>query len=110
MLDEQCQRMGDLRPEMEALMLDLDLLHRNIYSGRLRAPIGAYVKQLADSARKALAAGPPARPVCNACGGTKRSHRRMASLGHALAALGVALHLRGGRHLRGLRHSSAATR
>ena len=70
MLDEQRERMGDLRPEMEALMLDLDLLHRNIYSGRLRAPIGAYLKQLADSARKALAAGPPVRPVCNACGGT----------------------------------------
>ena len=70
MLDEQRQRMGDLRPEMEALMLDLDQLHRNIYSGRLRAPIGAYVKQLADSARRALAAGPPIRPVCNACGGT----------------------------------------
>ena len=70
MLDEQRERIGDLRPEMEALMLDLDRLHRNIYSGRLRAPIGAYVKQLADSARKALAAGPPVRPVCNACGGT----------------------------------------
>ncbi len=75
MLDREHPRMVDLRPEMEALMLDLDLLHRNIYSGRLRVPVGNYVKQLADCARKALAAGlrhecPPMQPVCTTCGGT----------------------------------------
>ena len=75
MFDDDREPVVDLRPEIEALMLDLDLLHRNIYSGRLRAPVGAYVKQLADSARKALAAGlrhecPPMQPVCTACGGT----------------------------------------
>ena len=70
MLDEEHKSEDDLRPAMEGLMLDLDRLHRNIYSGRLRAPIGAYVKELADSARKALAAGPRLQPVCNTCGGT----------------------------------------
>ena len=70
MLDRERERTVDLRPEMEALMLDLDRLHRNIYSGRLRAPIGAYIKELADSARKVLAAGPPMQPVCTTCGGT----------------------------------------
>ena len=70
MLDREHPHVVDLRPEMEALMLDLDRLHRNIYSGRLRAPIGTHVKELADSARKVLAAGPPMQPVCNACGGT----------------------------------------
>ena len=70
MLDQERQRTNDLRPAMEALMLDLDLLHRNIYSGRLRAPIGNYIKSFADSVRKALADGPPLQPVCTACGGT----------------------------------------
>ena len=75
MLDEEREPVVDLRPEMEALALDLERLHRNIYSGRLRAPIGTYIKQLADSARKALAAGlqhdcPPMQPVCVTCGGT----------------------------------------
>ena len=70
MLDQDREPIVDLRPEMEALMLDLDRLHRNIYSGRLRAPVGTYIKGLADSARKSLAAGPPMQPVCTACGGT----------------------------------------
>ena len=70
MLDEDREPVVDLRPEMEALMLDLDLLHRNIYSGRLRASVGSYVKHFADCARKALAAGPPMQPVCTTCGGT----------------------------------------
>ena len=103
MLDEQRQRMADLRPEMEALMLDLDQLHRNIYSGRLRVPIGAYVKQLADSARKALAAGPACSPRLQYLRRHERPGGRLGALGHALAALGAALHLRGDRHLRGLR-------
>ena len=75
MLDREHDPAVDLRPEMEALLLDLDLLHRNIYSGRLRAPVGNYIKHFADCARKALAAGlrhecPPMQPVCIACGGT----------------------------------------
>ena len=75
MLDQDREPVVDLRPEMQALMLELDRLHRNIYSGRLRAPVGTYIKGLADSARKALAAGlrhecPPMQPVCTTCGGT----------------------------------------
>ena len=70
MLDREHPCMVDLRPEMEALMLDLNLLHRNIYSGRLRAPVGNYIKHFADCARKALAAGPAMQPVCTTCGGT----------------------------------------
>ena len=70
MLDEAHGDADDFRPALEALMLDLDRLHRNIYAGRLRAPIGAHVKEIADSARKALARGPRLQPVCNTCGGT----------------------------------------
>ena len=70
MLDREHPCMVDLRPEMEALMLDLNLLHRNIYSGRLRAPVGNYIKHFADCARKALEAGPAMQPVCTTCGGT----------------------------------------
>ena len=51
MLDRERRLMADLRPEMEALMLDLDRLHRNIYSARLHAPIGAYIKGIANFAR-----------------------------------------------------------
>ena len=75
MLDREPERVDELRPAMQALVLDLDRLHRNIYSGRLRAPVGSYVKHFADSARKALAAGlrhecPAMQPVCATCGGT----------------------------------------
>ena len=70
MLDVEHSRDDDLRPAMVALMLGLDRLHQNIHSGALRAPIDTHVKELADYARKALAAGPRLQPVCNACGGT----------------------------------------
>lgn len=33
-------------------------------------PIAAHLRELADYARRALAAGPPVQPVCNTCGGT----------------------------------------
>lgn len=70
MLDEGQSHADDFRPALEALMLDLERLHRNIHTGRLRAPVGACVKEMADSARKALARGPRLQPVCNTCGGT----------------------------------------
>ena len=58
MLDREHSDADDFRPALEAVMLDLDRLHRNIHTGRLRAPIGTYVKEIADSARKALARPP----------------------------------------------------
>ena len=70
MLDEEHNGEDDLRPPMVALMLGLDRLHLNIHSGAPRAPIGAHVKELADYARKALAAAPRLQPVCKTCGGT----------------------------------------
>ena len=70
MLDDARHDAGDLRPSMVALMLDLDRLHESIATGNPRAPIGAHVRELADYARKALAAGPRLQPVCNTCGGT----------------------------------------
>ena len=59
----------DLRPQMVALMLGLDRLRDDLRKGALRSPIAFHLKELADYARRALASGPPVRPVCNACGG-----------------------------------------
>ena len=88
MLDRERERTVDLRPEMEALMLDLDRLHRSIYSGRLRAPIGAYIKELADF-RPQGAGGRSAHATrLHHLRRDRHPHRRMGSLGHALAALG----------------------
>ena len=71
MLDDAHAGAGELRPALEALMLDLERLHHNTYTGRLRAPVGACVKEMADAARKALTSGPLLQPICNACGGTR---------------------------------------
>ena len=62
MLDDERRDADDLRPAMVALMLGLDRLHESIATGDPRAPIGAHVKELADYARKALAAGPRCNP------------------------------------------------
>ena len=70
MLDRDHDGADDLRPPMVALMLGLDRLHEDIRAGAPRAPIGAHLKELADYARKALAAGPRMQPVCNTCGRT----------------------------------------
>ena len=69
MLDHERRDADDLRPAMVALMLGLDRLHESIGTGDPRAPIGAHLKELADYARKALAAGPRLQPVSNTCGG-----------------------------------------
>ena len=69
MLDDERPDADDLRPAMVALMLGLDRLHESIGTGDPRAPIGAHLKELADYARKALAAGLRLQPVCNTCGG-----------------------------------------
>ena len=70
MLDAAHDSADDLRPQMVALMLGLDRLRDDLRKGAPRAPIDAHLKELADYARRALASGPPVRPVCNACGGT----------------------------------------
>ena len=93
----------DLRPAMVALMLGLDRLRESVRTGTLPTPVADHLQELADYARKALAAGPLLQPVCNACSGTAVPGRRMGLLGHASAALGAAQHLRGRRHLRRLR-------
>ena len=71
MLNETDPAKDRLRTSMETLALDLERLHRSIYSGRLRAPIGNYLDNLAKTARKALATGPLLQPVCNTCGSTR---------------------------------------
>ncbi len=70
MLDTDRGGANDLRPRMVALMLGLDRLRDDLRNGVPRSPISFHLKELADYARRALAAGPPVRPVCNACGGT----------------------------------------
>ena len=72
MLDRPKDSADRLRTAMETFTLELERLHRSIYSGRLRAPVGNYLDQLAKAARKALAlaVGPLMQPVCNTCGGT----------------------------------------
>ena len=70
MLDADREDMDDLRPQMVALMLGLDRLRDDLRNGVPRSPIAVHLKELADYARRALASGPPVRPVCNACGGT----------------------------------------
>ena len=70
MLDSDREDPDDLRPQMVALLLGLDRLRDDLRNGVLRSPIAFHLTQLADYARRALASGPPVRPVCNACGGT----------------------------------------
>ena len=70
MLDADRHGADDLRPQMVALMLGLHRLRDDLRKGAPRAPIDSHLKELADYARRALASGPPVRPVCNACGGT----------------------------------------
>ena len=70
MLDADRDGADDLRPQMVALMLGLDRLRDDLRNGVPRSPIGFHLTELADYARRALASGPPVRPVCNACGGT----------------------------------------
>ena len=70
MLNADREDTDDLRPQMVALMLGLDRLRDDLRNRALRSPIDAHLKELADYARRALASGPPVRPVCNACGGT----------------------------------------
>ena len=60
----------DLRPAMVALMLGLDRLRESVPGGTLPAPLAASLQELADYARRALAAGSLAQPVCDTCGGT----------------------------------------
>ena len=60
----------DLRPAMVALMLGLDRLRENVRTDTPPPPVADHLQELADYARKALAAGPLMQPVCNACGGT----------------------------------------
>ena len=60
----------DLRPSMVALMLGLDRLRESVPGGTLPAPPPARPPGLADYARRALAAGSLAQPVCDTCGGT----------------------------------------
>ena len=59
----------DLCPPMVALMLGLDRLHDTIRSDTRFASVAGQVGELADYARKALAAGALLQPVCNTCGG-----------------------------------------
>ena len=69
MLDAAHDGADDLRPQMVALMLGLDRLRGDLRNDVLCSPIDSHLRQLADYARRALASGPPVRPVCNACGG-----------------------------------------
>ena len=69
MLDQENAN-DDLRPAMVALMLGLDRLRESVPGGTLPAPIAASLRELADYARRALAAGSLAQPVCDTCGGT----------------------------------------
>ena len=93
MLDEEHADAGAFRPALEALMLDLERLHRNIYTGRLRAPVGAYVKEMADAARNALATRPTAAARLQHLRRHRRSGRRVGLLGRRCTALGAAQHL-----------------
>ena len=70
MLDADRGGADNLRPRMVALMLGLDRLHDDLRNGSLRSPIALHLNELADYARRALASGPPARPIRNACGAT----------------------------------------
>ena len=70
MLDVEHDGQHDLRPALAALMLGLDRLHEATCADALGRSVRARLKQLADSARTALAAGPRLQPVCNTCGGT----------------------------------------
>ena len=70
MLDTDRGGADDLRPRMVALMLGLDRLRDDLRNGVPRSAIAFQLKELADYARRALASGPPVRPVCNACGRT----------------------------------------
>ncbi len=70
MLDADRDRADDLRPQMVALMLGLNRLREDLRNGVLRSPVAFHLEELAGYARRALASGPPVRPVCNACGGT----------------------------------------
>ena len=70
MLDGEDDGEPDLRPALEALMLGLDRLHEAMCTDAPGGSVRARVKRLADSARTALAAGPPLQPICNTCGGT----------------------------------------
>ena len=70
MLDADRNGVDDLRPQMVALLLGLDRLRDDLRNNVLRSPIAIHLKELAHYARRALASGPPVRPVCNACGGT----------------------------------------
>ena len=70
MLDTERDGADDLRPQMVALMLGLDRLRDDLGSGVLRSPIETHLEELAHYARRALASGPPVRPVCSACGST----------------------------------------
>ena len=70
MLDADRDGADDLRPQMVALMLGLDRLRDDLRNGVLHAPIAVHLQELAHYARRALASGPPVRPVCKACGGT----------------------------------------
>ena len=58
-----------LRPAMVALMLGLDGLRESIGSDTLTMSVVTQLRELADCARRALAAGPLVQPVCIACGG-----------------------------------------
>ena len=62
MLDVEHDGDPDLRPALEAVMLGLDRLHEAMCTDARGGSVRARVKRLADSARTALAAGPPLQP------------------------------------------------
>ena len=61
----------DLRPAIVALIHGLDRLHDTVRPDMRTASVAGQLGELADYARKALAAGAWLRPVCNTCGGTR---------------------------------------
>ena len=93
----------DLRPQMVALMLGLDRLRDDLRKGALRSPIAFHLKELADYARRALASGPACSARLQCLRRRERPGGRQGVLERRRSVLGVALHLRGGRRLRGLR-------
>ena len=93
MLDDSRRDADDLRPAMVALMLGLDRLHDSIGTGDPRAPLGAHLKELADYARKALAAGPQAATRLQHLRRHRRPGRCVGLLGCRRAGLGAAQHL-----------------
>ena len=103
MLDQEHGDADDFRTALEALMLDLDRLHRNIYAGRLRTPDRRPCQGDCRLRPQGPRQRPPAATRVQHLRRDRRPGGRLGVLGYRSAALGAAQHLRGRRHLRRLR-------